>query len=120
MSLRKLANGSVQQCFDVTRAEKGIGLVTVGTLRFNLFFEEVYDFKLDFIEWACRDIYPADEGGTSDPYIQFSIKSDWTKFFVGKGGYIGRSCRSEVEFNTLFPKYPEMQGGEPLYYNGTW
>ena len=35
----------VQQCFDVTRAEKGIGLVTIGTLRFNIFFEEASHTK---------------------------------------------------------------------------
>ena len=46
---------------------------------------QVFDFVIDFIEWGCRDVYPADEGGTSDPFIEFSITADWTKFFR-KGG----------------------------------
>jgi len=58
MSLRRIANGSVQQSFPITRAEIGVGLVVVGRLRFNIFFEEVFDFQLEFIEWSARDIFP--------------------------------------------------------------
>lgn len=115
-SLRKIANGSVAQSVPVSRAELGVGLVVVGKLRFNIFFEEVFDFELQFVEWCARDIFAADDGGTSDPQIEFSIQADVWKW--KQGGMYGRSTRSETEFSTLFPKFPELAA--PLYYNGTW
>ena len=52
-----------------------LGNIGVGTLAFNIFFEEVYDFELEFVEWQGRDLFAADEGGTSDPYLVLSIKA---------------------------------------------
>jgi len=94
-----------------------LGNIGVGTLAFNIFFEEVYDFELEFVEWQGRDLYAADEGGTSDPYLVLSIKADWFKLFQ-KGGVSGRRVTSDTEYMTLFPKWPEIPG--PRHYNGTW
>lgn len=72
--LRKIAGGSVGQEFEIWKEERGVGKVTWGILRFNMLFEEIFDFQLEFVECAARDLHAADEGGTSDPYVNISIK----------------------------------------------
>lgn len=72
--MRKIAGGSVGQEFEIWREERGVGKVTWGILRFNMLFEEIFDFQLEFVECAARELHAADEGGTSDPYVNISIK----------------------------------------------
>ena len=39
-----------------------------------MLFEEIFDFELEFVQLTASDLHAADEGGTSDPYINISIK----------------------------------------------
>ena len=39
-----------------------------------MLFEEIFDFELEFVQLAAFELHAADEGGTSDPYVNISIK----------------------------------------------
>ena len=48
----------------------------------------------------------ADADGASDPYLEWSIKPN-KKLWWRKGGYRGRSTRTEHQSNTTHPHYRE-------------
>jgi len=113
--LKKIANGSVQQEFEISQDVKGVGNVDTGTLQFKILYEEVFDFELELVNWKVSDVHAVD-GATSDPYLKLSIAGDYWKPFT-VGGLFNRSTRSETEYNTLFAKWSELPS---IYYNGTW
>ena len=72
INLLKLANGNIQQEIELERHEKGKHEVK-GELSFRCYFQEVFDFKLQFYDWRGQNLIAADDDGTSDPYIKFAV-----------------------------------------------
>ena len=64
----------------------------------------------------AENLISSDETGTSDPYIQWAIRPNRALWYR-KGGAFGRSARTSVMYNTLFPE--KLTSLSPLYYYGT-
>ena len=64
----------------------------------------------------AENLISSDETGTSDPYIQWAIRPNRALWYR-KGGAFGRSARTAVMYNTLFPE--KLTSLSPLYYYGT-
>lgn len=80
-----------------------------------MYFQEIFTYELDFYDWRAASLFGNNSDGTSDPYVQFSISGDWSKFFT-KGGYFGRKTTSPIVMGTLFPRWEECG---TLKYRGT-
>eukprot|EP00762_Andalucia_godoyi_P004171 ANDGO_06281.mRNA.1 Rabphilin-1 len=118
IKLSDLANGNVQQHMNMLpslQRSKGKRRVVAGEVDFQCYFQEVFDFKLNFYDWEGKNLIAADFGGTSDPYIVFSIPRSWSNPFT-RGVAWGRSCKSPVVSNTLFPRWEDCGN---LHYRGT-
>ena len=102
---------------------------------FHIYFEEVFCHIIRFLDWRLSSLRCSDatggivsppcfgEGanarvcaGSSDPFVEWSIKPNYTHWYR-KGGAYGRRARTGVCYNTLFPTYNGSLS--PLYFYGT-
>ena len=117
--LLELATGSVQQ--EVTFVERdGRATVEVYRCNFHCHFQERFTFVLRFVDWRGSNLRATDDSNSSDPYLKFYIRGSAAKRYSNwykRGGVIGRSTSTEVQYNTLFPHYSEAK--RPIFYHGT-
>eukprot|EP00002_Diphylleia_rotans_P023250 TRINITY_DN4570_c0_g1_i1.p1 TRINITY_DN4570_c0_g1~~TRINITY_DN4570_c0_g1_i1.p1 ORF type:complete len:981 (-),score=223.06 TRINITY_DN4570_c0_g1_i1:236-3178(-) len=103
LNVQKVANGPLRQDFqilgesDASRKKNVVALFSC-----EIFLQEETEFKIHFQNWSGLELLAADDTGTSDPFVEFSIKKDWHKVHR-KGGYFGRACTSSKVMNTLYP-----------------
>lgn len=115
LNLEHLAGGSIQQ--EVTFAERdGRHVLETYRCQFQIYFQETFLYQIKFVDWQGENLQAADADGASDPYLEWSIRPN-RKLWFKKGGYRGRSTRTEHQSNTTHPTYRE--GLKPLFYYGT-
>ena len=131
--LLSLARGSAEQEWLIRTDRGGPPLLR---LRLMCFFEELCEFRLSFVQWTGTQLRASDlpsrrakvtdadaygNRGSSDPYVVFSIDPPPPAELLGKiirrGGYFGRSTRTDVVLASLEPSWSEAR--HPLSFLGT-
>ena len=72
------------------------------------------------VDWSGTKLMATDECGSSDPFLKFFIRGSRKKRYKSwykRGGLIGRTTQTDVQYNTLNPDH--MNAKRPLYYHGT-
>ncbi|KAJ5074038.1 centrosomal protein of 76 kda [Anaeramoeba ignava] len=116
INLEKLANSNIIQTVEIRKltkqANESTSLISGEKdknpiVKFTCYFQELILYNLHFHHWKGGNLIAANDDGTSDPIIEFSVSSS-VSGFKKKERKFSHSCRSDKIIRTLTPSWEEV------------